>query len=212
MNSDYFTVAKRAEKEIVIKKSKFIAYVSPTLTEGEAEDFIEEIKKKHRDATHNVPAYIIGDRMLVQRANDDGEPSGTAGKPILEVLKNKNLTNVTIVVTRYFGGIKLGTGGLIRSYSRSAVEGIEAAKEVIKRLHIMIIINVDYSLFGSVQKLIEDIGYKVEDVEYTDKVSIKVFVPEKNSQKFIKRMIDLTNDKAEIVTGQSKFISFYRYD
>jgi uncharacterized YigZ family protein len=212
MNSDYYTVAKRAEKEIVIKKSRFIAYISPTSSENDAEAFIEEIKKKHRDAAHNIFAYIIGDKMLIQRASDDGEPSGTAGKPTLEVIKNKKLTNITVVVTRYFGGIKLGTGGLIRAYSRSAAEGIEKAGEVIKKIHKLIIIKIDYSLFGSVQRVIEETGYKIEDVEYTDKVSIKIFVPEKDSQKFIKHVIDLTNDRAEVNTGQAKFISFKRYN
>lgn len=124
----YKTVRRAGEKEIVIKKSRFIGHVRPVETEDEAIAFIEEIKKKHWNATHNCSAYMIGERDEIQKQSDDGEPSGTAGKPILEVIKNQGLKNVAIVVTRYFGGIMLGAGGLIRAYTDGAVAAIEAGK------------------------------------------------------------------------------------
>ena len=126
----YRTLRREASKEIVIKKSRFIGYGKPVESEAEAAAFIEAIKKKHWDATHNCSAYVIGERDEIQKQSDDGEPSGTAGKPILEVIKAQGLKNTVIVVTRYFGGIMLGAGGLIRAYTDGAVAAIEAAEAV----------------------------------------------------------------------------------
>ena len=122
MLAQYFTVKGYGEHEIIIEKSRFICYVSRATTEEEAQSFIQNIKKKHWDATHNCSAYLIGAHDQIQKANDDGEPSGTAGVPMLEVLKKRKLKDTVVVVTRYFGGIKLGAGGLIRAYSKSTSE------------------------------------------------------------------------------------------
>ena len=123
----YSTVAKEASAEQTIEKSRFITYVRPVSTREEADAFIAEIKKKHKDATHNVPAMVIGEGFQIQWASDDGEPQGTSGAPIVQMLVQEGITNVAVVVTRYFGGIKLGTGGLVRAYTSSAKLGLEAA-------------------------------------------------------------------------------------
>ena len=131
----YKTVAGEATAEQTIEKSRFITYVKPVSSREEADAFVKEIKAKHKDATHNVPAMVIGDKMQIQWASDDGEPSGTSGAPMVQMLVSEEITNVCLVVTRYFGGIKLGTGGLVRAYTSSAKLGIEAAgiKEVAER-------------------------------------------------------------------------------
>ena len=123
----YKTIAKEACAEQIIEKSRFITYIKPISTKEEGDEFIAGIKKKHRDATHNVPCMVVGDKMQIQWASDDGEPQGTSGLPMLQMLVNREITNVCVVVTRYFGGIKLGTGGLVRAYTSSAKLGLEAA-------------------------------------------------------------------------------------
>ena len=123
----YSTVTGYGEAEQYIEKSRFIAYVKPAETKEEADAFIAEIKKKHKDATHNVPAMVLGDKFQIQWASDDGEPQGTSGAPMVQMMVNEGITNVVVVVTRYFGGIKLGTGGLVRAYTNSAKLGLEAA-------------------------------------------------------------------------------------
>ena len=128
MKVNYRTVFKYGQDEFIVKKSRFIGYCAPIKSEGEALEFIGKIKSKHRDATHNVYAYVLGDTSNTQRFSDDGEPSGTAGIPVLEVIKKEDLRNIIVVITRYFGGIKLGGGGLIRAYTKGAKLGIEAAK------------------------------------------------------------------------------------
>lgn len=123
----YKTVEKEASASQIIEKSKFITYVKPVSSKEEADAFIAEIRKKHKDATHNVPAMVIGDKMQLQWASDDGEPQGTSGAPMVKLLTSEEITDTVIVVTRYFGGIKLGTGGLVRAYTSSAKLGLEAA-------------------------------------------------------------------------------------
>src|SRR5690625_1378926 len=145
MLSSYFTVKKEGSAEVMIKKSRFIGYVKRVETEEDAQAFIQSIKKKHHDATHNCSAYMVGEHDQIQKANDDGEPSGTAGIPILEVLKRQNLKNTAVVVTRYFGGIKLGAGGLIRAYSQTTAEAIKATGVVKRELMQGIAIKVDYT-------------------------------------------------------------------
>ena len=123
----YNTIEKEAVAEQIIERSRFITYIKPVSSKEEADEFIASIKKKHRDATHNVPAMVIGDKMQIQWASDDGEPQGTSGAPMVKMFVNAGITNVVVVVTRYFGGIKLGTGGLARAYTSSAKLGLEAA-------------------------------------------------------------------------------------
>src|SRR5690606_30111907 len=145
MLHSYYTVKGYGEHEINIQKSRFIAYINRATTEEEAQEFIQKIKKQNSDATHNCSAYLIGENDRIQKANDDGEPSGTAGVPILEVLKKKKLKDTVVVVTRYFGGIKLGAGGLIRAYGKSTSEGLDATGIVERRLMRVMHTKIDYT-------------------------------------------------------------------
>lgn len=163
MLNNYRTVRREASAEIVIKKSRFIGHAKPVETEEDAIAFIDEIKRLHRQATHNCSAYMVGERDQHQKASDDGEPSGTAGKPILEVIKNKGLKNVAVVVTRYFGGIMLGAGGLVRAYTDGAVAGIEAAEEIVYVLHREVFVDVDYTWYGKLENELHGRGTESEE-------------------------------------------------
>lgn len=202
----YLTVQHRGEHEIVIERSRFIAHVARTETEEEAQTFIAEIKKKHKDATHNCSAYLIGERNEIQKALDDGEPSGTAGVPILEVLKKKNLKDTTVVVTRYFGGIKLGAGGLIRAYSKSTSEGIEATGIVERKLMRVISTKVDYTWLGKLENELRASIYTIKEIEYLDQVIIHIFAEEEKKQDYIDWMTELTNGQAIIQEGDILYL------
>ena len=188
----YLTVSGSGEAEIEINKSRFIAYVQRVETEEEAVTFIDQIKKKHWNATHNCSAYVIGENDQYQKADDDGEPSGTAGKPILEILKKGKLKNTVIVVTRYFGGIKLGSGGLIRAYGKSASAGIKAVGVVERQNHTRIGVEIEYTFLGVMENQLRIQGYRIEDKEFTDK--IRLIVLEKVGQEEIleQKAIDWT--------------------
>lgn len=172
MQTNYRTVAGSGEASYEISKSRFLAYVSPAETETDASQFIVAIKKRHWDATHNCSAYITGGSEQYQKADDDGEPSGTAGRPILEVLKKAAVTNTVIVVTRYFGGIKLGAGGLIRAYGKAAAAGLAAAGLMDRRLHTTMAIEADYTLQGVLENNLRTNGYPIIAKEYYEKVKI----------------------------------------
>ncbi|AZV45284.1 hypothetical protein BAOM_4706 [Peribacillus asahii] len=202
----YLTVQHRGEHEIVIERSRFIAHVARTETEEEAQTFIAEIKKKHKDATHNCSAYLIGERNEIQKALDDGEPSGTAGVPILEVLKKKNLKDTTVVVTRYFGGIKLGAGGLIRAYSKSTSEGIEATGIVERKLMRVVSTKVDYTWLGKLENELRASIYTIKEIEYLDQVIIHIFAEEEKKQDYIDWMTELTNGQAIIQEGDILYL------
>ncbi|XID93102.1 YigZ family protein [Paenibacillaceae bacterium WGS1546] len=202
----YATVRQFGSGEIVIKKSRFIGYAKPAETEAEAVAFIEEIKKKHWDATHNCSAYLIGERDQFQKALDDGEPSGTAGKPILEVIKNRGLKNVVVVVTRYFGGIMLGAGGLVRAYTDGAVVGIDAADPIVKVLHREVIVDVDYTWYGKLENELRGRGFRVGEVAFTDRVRVPCY-PEAGdaAERFQAWITDLTQGQAVIETGEELY-------
>lgn len=174
MREKYRTVKERSDVRLEINKSQFITYIARTETEAQATSFVEEIKKKHSDANHNCYAYIAGSQDEFQKADDDGEPAGTAGKPILEVLKKNNLKDTTIVVTRYFGGIKLGSGGLIRAYGQSASYGIKAAKIIERTLHSCIGIDIDYAQLGLLENQLRNLGYTITDKQFTDRIRLFV--------------------------------------
>jgi len=176
----YLTVNGYGEAEIEINKSRFIAYVKRVETEEAAVAFIEQIKKKHWNATHNCSAYVAGENDQYQKADDDGEPSGTAGKPILEILKKGKLKDTVIVVTRYFGGIKLGAGGLIRAYGKSASAGLKAVGIVERQNHSRIGVEIEYTFLGMVENQLRSQGYIIEDKQFTDK--IRLIVLEKDGQ------------------------------
>ncbi|MDQ0060976.1 YigZ family protein [Paenibacillus harenae] len=205
MLNNYRTVRQEASAEIVIKKSRFIGYAKPVETEEEAVAFIDEIKRLHRQATHNCSAYMIGERDQHQKASDDGEPSGTAGKPILEVIKNKGLKNVAVVVTRYFGGIMLGAGGLVRAYTDGAVAGIEAAEEIVNVLHREVFVDVDYTWYGKLENELHGRGTRVGGTEFTDRVIVRCLPEEQEAEAFIAWMTDLTQGQAVIGEGESLY-------
>lgn len=202
MLKKYLTVSGYSESEIVIQKSRFITYTKRTETEEEAQAFIQEIKKKHPSANHNCSAYMIGEHDLIQKANDDGEPSGTAGVPMLEVLKKKGLKDTTVVVTRYFGGIKLGGGGLIRAYGKSVTEGLKAAGVVERSLNRIMISKMDYTWLGKVENEVRSSKYPLKEIQYLEAVAVETYVEEDDIEAFTSWMTELTNGQAEIVQGE----------
>ena len=202
MLKTYRTVEQLGQDEVVIEKWTFIGYAKPVENEEAALAFIQEIKKKHRDATHNVPAYVLGEHNEVQRCNDDGEPSGTAGVPVLEVLKKENVRNVAIVVTRYFGGIKLGTGGLVRAYTKGAKIALESAKIITRVLYQTVIVSVDYTLLGSLQNQLKLKQYGIQDIVYEYVVHLHVWEEEEDVPNFKAQVIEWTNGRAAIADGE----------
>lgn len=206
MLTSYFTVKKYGETEIIIQKSRFIGYVQRVETEEEAQEFVRKINKKHHDATHNCFAYVIGDHDQIQKANDDGEPSGTAGIPILEVIKRQNLKNTAVVVTRYFGGIKLGAGGLIRAYGRSTTEGINAAGVVERRLVTVMHTKIDYTWLGKVENEMRSSHYLIKDIHYLEDVEIETYVEEENVKAFSDWITEMTNGQAIIKEGKQLYL------
>lgn len=206
MLSEYLTVKGTAINEIIIDKSRFIAHISRTETEEEAQAFIASIKKLHKDATHNCSAYLIGERDQIQKALDDGEPSGTAGVPILEVIRKKGLKDTTVVVTRYFGGIKLGAGGLIRAYSRSASEGINAAGIVERTLMKVMNVQIEYHWLGKLENELRASTYLIKDIQYLEKVSVLTFVKEDLVETFSNWITELTNGQAELTETDTQYL------
>lgn len=206
MKDIYRTVKEYGQDETIINKSKFIGYVSPIDSEEGALEFIEMIKTKHKDATHNVYAYVYGEDSNVQRFSDDGEPSGTAGIPVLEVIKKEDLRNVVVVVTRYFGGIKLGGGGLIRAYTKSAKIGLEAGQIVDMTIHTKLSINIDYTILGKFENFLSNSGYKAENMTYKENVGIQIYVMKSKLDDFIKDVMNLTNGTAEVISLDEKHL------
>ena len=191
----YYSVSKNHEKEVVIERSRFIAACAPVKTEEEAKAFVYAVKKKHSAATHNCYAYIV-ERGSVARFSDDGEPQGTAGQPILEVIKNKKLCDTAVVVTRYFGGIKLGAGGLVRAYSQGAKEVIDKSGTVENVLSSVYFIKMNYDLYSVFLKISDKTKCTVISTDFEDLVKIKVAVPISDDN-FPLEILDKTNGKVE---------------
>lgn len=206
MLPQYYTVKEYGENEIVIERSRFISYVSRAESEEEAQSFIQTIKKKHWDATHNCSAYIIGENNHIQKANDDGEPSGTAGVPILEVLKKKNLKDTVVVITRYFGGIKLGAGGLIRAYGKATSEGIKTTGIVERNLMRITHTKADYTWLGKIENELRNSLYQLKEIHYLDQVEIESYVEESDVPNFIAWMTELTNGQTKITKGEVLYL------
>ncbi|MCR4564258.1 MAG: YigZ family protein [Clostridiales bacterium] len=188
MNS-YFTVEKETNAEYEIKRSRFIGYIKPVKTKEEAESFVASIKQKHYDARHNVFAYKIREDNF-KRYSDDGEPQGTAGVPVLDVIEKNDLTDVCIVVTRYFGGILLGGGGLVRAYSHTASLAVEAGVKIEMSLCISFSLECDYSFFGKVNSLVEENGGVIENTEYLDNVIVSGYIPEELFMKLDSKVVE----------------------
>ncbi|MCM3618703.1 YigZ family protein [Sutcliffiella horikoshii] len=207
MLSHYYTVKGQGDHEIVIQKSRFISHIARATTEAEAQSFILEIKKKHWDATHNCSAYIIGEHNQIQKANDDGEPSGTAGVPILEVLKKRDLKDTVVVITRYFGGIKLGAGGLIRAYGKATSEGINATGMVERKLVQIMHTNVEYTLLGKLENELRSSSlFLLKDIHYLEAVTFDVYVEEDKIESYQAWITEMTNGKAETTSGDRLYL------
>lgn len=199
-------VAEGGEHEIEIKGSRFICHLKRVFTEDEASEFIEKIRKEHYKATHNCVAFQIGDNDEIQRALDDGEPSGTAGVPMLEVLKQRELKNVVAVVTRYFGGTKLGAGGLVRAYSSAVSEGLDAVGQVERRTQTKLDIQIAYNLTGQMEHWIEQSGYIVVDTTYLADVTYHLAVPTGEIEQVKADLVNLTSDQVTINEGEEIYV------
>lgn len=199
----YKTVAKASSDEYIVQKSRFIGYAMPCNSESEAQEFIESIRQKHKDATHKCWAYIIGVKSNIMRYSDDGEPSGTAGIPILDTIKNMDITNCVVVVVRYFGGILLGAGGLIRAYRKSALIGIKSASPVIMQSTYRLNIIIDYPLWARFEHKLGNMCIIHEDTSYSQHVELKILVLEKDLQEIEKSINDFCDAIADISHGES---------
>ena len=198
MIENYKCVYCGGQGEIVEKKSRFIATVEAVESEEEAAAFIERTKKKYWDARHNCSAYVIGTRGELERCSDDGEPAGTAGKPMLEVLRGIKLRNVAVVVTRYFGGTLLGTGGLVRAYTKAVQQGIDASVIVEKKLASKLVITADYNGIGKIQYILAKRDIKILESEYGENVKITVLIPRALFDFVEAELIEGTNGKVQM--------------
>ena len=207
MVEQYKTVYEGGTGEIVEKKSRFIANVRPVQTEDEALAFIEEMKKKYWDARHNCSAYILGERQEQMRCSDDGEPSQTAGKPMMDVLAGAGLTNTAVVVTRYFGGTLLGTGGLVRAYSAAVQEGLKNSRIITKYWGTELLVGTDYNGIGKLQYLFGQRQIPLLDAEYTEKVQFTVLVPFSRVQEIRKAVTEATSGPAAVEEKRSLYFA-----
>ncbi|BCA85336.1 YigZ family protein [Enterococcus saigonensis] len=201
MIDHYLTIQKDGIVETEVKKSRFICSLKRVSTENEAKEFIQSVKKEHWKATHNCSAFVIGEKSEIKRSSDDGEPSGTAGIPMLEVLVKKNLVNIAVVVTRYFGGIKLGAGGLIRAYSHAVSHGIDSIGIVKGKLQQEIAVAITYPQLGKLQNYIENKQIVTKDTLFTDEVVVICLIDEEEIEAFEKNITELLNGQVNFAHG-----------
>lgn len=204
MEKAYRTIKNEAVDEFVEKKSRFIGYAKPVKTQEEAVSFISQIKQKHWDATHNVSAYVLRDQHI-QRSSDDGEPSGTAGVPVLDVLLKEDLVDVCVVVTRYFGGILLGAGGLIRAYSHGSKIAVDAAKIITMAPCSVLNLKVDYSFYDRLNVLLSEFSANIENSEFGENVSVTFSLDENSVSTFQEQLTQKSNGKYNAVKIGEKF-------
>ena len=200
--TEYYIPTRAAESEFVEKRSRFIGYIKPVETEVEARAFVEEIKKRHYDARHNCWCYLLREGGVV-RYSDDGEPQGTAGQPMLGVFEKEGITDLVCVVTRYFGGILLGTGGLLRAYTKGAKDALDAAGVSVVRRWVRQLVPCTYSLYERLKQETERFGAVIEDTEYGADIVLTVLVPEEQSDAYAARILDFTAGTVEtLVDGE----------
>ncbi len=204
----YKSIYEYAEAEYIVEKSRFIAHASPAETTEEAKLFVAEIKEKYKDATHNVPAFIVGPGMEHQWASDDGEPQGTSGMPVLKLISASELTNVVIVVTRYFGGIKLGTGGLARAYTHAAKLAIEEAGICEVREGVSLTYKFDYTYLSKLQSIADDSGFAIEDIKYTEVIEATLSCMSEESERIKSLVADISGGKAELINEEIKLAKY----
>lgn len=191
----YRMLSKGAQAELVEKKSRFIATIRPVSSEEEAVAFIEEMKKKYYDARHNCSAFVIGSKGELTRSSDDGEPSGTAGRPMLEVLTGSGIRNIAAVVTRYFGGVLLGTGGLVRAYSGAVKMALDQCETITRRYGVQMLIKTDYNGVGKIQYLLGSKDVVIQDSVYAADVQMTVLVPIEEYDRLCKELVETTNGR-----------------
>lgn len=202
----YKTLAGNGTALYEIQKSKFLTYTAHVEDEAAAREFVTTIKKKHFDARHNCSAWVLGTDSSQQKSNDDGEPGGTAGNPILEAIKQHGLTNVVVVVTRYFGGIKLGAGGLIRAYNHSASLGLEASPMVEIRPFCPVMVEIEYPMLGTLENWIRTKELRTQETEYTDKVVLNLLIEPENVEAVTAELTNLTAGRAEILADEPQYL------
>ena len=205
MNEKYFTIKQNGIYEIEIKKSRFICSLQRVTTEEEAKSFIVQTKKTNWKATHNCSAFIIGKQSNIQRSSDDGEPAGTAGIPMLEVLKKNDLVNVVAIVTRYFGGTKLGTGGLIRAYGQSVSQTLLEVGIVQGKQQQELFLTIDYSHLGKAQNFIENTTYYLNEIIYEEQVTLVCLIDVSLVEYFIEEMTQQLNGQLTIKQGELSY-------
>lgn len=193
MLESYWTVFEDGTDEIVEKKSRFIAYIAHATSKEEAMEYVEKLKKTHWDARHHCYAFRIGSESVLERCSDDGEPSGTAGKPMLEVLAGREICDVVAVVVRYFGGTLLGTGGLVRAYTKSMQAGLEASTLIEKKLAYKNTLTCDYGFYGKIQHLAETLEITIVDSQFTDMVTLTLLIPIARKETFVKKLTEASS-------------------
>ena len=208
----YKTLLKAASDEFIVNKSRFIGYGCPCETEEEALAFLAEIRARHKDATHNCYAYIIGANMGVMRYSDDGEPGGTAGMPIIEVMKARGVTNCAVVVTRYFGGVLLGAGGLVRAYSQGAATALNACGVGVMHPTARYLMEIPYPMLNRMDYFLKSEPVIVEDKAYTDVITYTLIVKETDEQGFIARLTDLSEGKIEPLRAEEMYLAWPEED
>ncbi len=200
----YLTLSKENHAEFTEKRSRFIGYAKPVSTQEEAADFIEKIRSKHWDAKHNVYAYILRESNI-KRYSDDGEPQGTAGVPVLDVLEKNSVTDCVVVATRYFGGILLGGGGLVRAYSHTASIALDAARIVAMKPFCVLKTECDYNFYSKLSSMIPEFAGTVENAEFTDKVSVSFLIPKENVRRFSSKLTDEGRGKYTFEITEEKY-------
>jgi uncharacterized YigZ family protein len=195
-NNDFLLLMEGAEAELVEKKSRFIATIRPVATEGEALSFIDEMRKKYYDARHNCWAFVVGTDNVIARSSDDGEPSGTAGRPMLEVITGSGIHNIAVVVTRYFGGVLLGTGGLVRAYQGAVKEALALCQTAAQQYGVRLKIKTDYNMVGKLQYILASKNINIEDSVYTADVELTVLVPIEEYDRLCAEITEATSAKA----------------
>lgn len=199
------TVYSGGEGEIIEKKSRFIATVRPVSAEEEAAAFIAEMKKKYWDARHNCSAFVLGERQEISRCSDDGEPAQTAGRPMLDVLLREGLTNTAVVVTRYFGGVLLGTGGLVRAYQKAVQEGLAHSVLMEKKRGRSLSVGTDYAGLGRLQYLIAQKGLALTDTCYTDQVELQLMIPTELMEETEREIVEAANGNVRLSWGEEVY-------
>lgn len=206
---NFLSIHSNQSYSLTINKSEFIGHAFYVESVDEAEKYISEIREKYKDATHNCFAYIIGVDKLIQKYSDDGEPSGTAGIPMLEVLRKKDLTNCLVISTRYFGGILLGAGGLVRAYTKSIVGVLEKSKIVRKELFYNLDIVLDYIFLGKIENILKNFDLKILNIEYLEKVKINLSVRKDKFERLKNIMINETSDNFIIKINEENYGSVF---